>query len=145
MAAYVQQLAFVALICVVLACAPQRPQAPLVVTVGPAFSPPLRAGDPPDLGATVDLSDNRRTVDLRAGQRLVVRLGQYYNWRVAISGPPVVEFESSGTSPDGQAVVFRAVESGRTRIVADGQPTCKQVQPRCNEPARSFSVDVSVN
>jgi hypothetical protein len=89
---------------------------------------------------SVNRNDNGRAVELNVGQYLSVRLGQDYDWRVSLSEPAVLEFTSTTSDPQRQQAILRAVQPGETRVVADGQPSCKRTDPPCNQPTRAFYI-----
>ena len=119
------------------------PRPTAIVTLGPGFTPMTSATQVMP-SVSVNLDDNRRGVDLNVGQCLSVRLGQDYDWRVSVSEPGVLEFSSTASNPEGQQALLRAVQAGETRVVADGQPACKRIQPPCTEPSRAFYVNARV-
>jgi hypothetical protein len=126
----------------VLTSACQRsPSSGAILTLGPG-STPLPGVTP---SVTVNRNDNGRAVELNLGQYLAVRLGQDYDWRLSVSEPAVLEFTESASESQGQQAILRAAQPGETRLVVDGEPTCKRSDPPCSQPTRAFSVSVTVH
>jgi hypothetical protein len=92
----------------------------------------------------VTLSDQDRTVALRVGQRVQVSLGEDFDWAVQVDDPSILSGVPNISVARGVQGVYEAHRSGQTLLTATGDPTCRKAQPPCEQPSRSFRVQIAV-
>ncbi len=98
----------------------------------------------PDGSRQITLDDNGKTVTLQAGERVLLFLGEGYNWDLAISDLNVLSRVMGVMTIRGSQGLFEAKQVGTTTISASGDPACRQSQPPCAMPSRTFQVTVIV-
>ncbi len=92
----------------------------------------------------VTLQDNNRTLTLHTGQEFLLQLGEGYNWDVTVDNPAVLKRLVNVLVIRGAQGVYQAEGKGRATLTANGDPTCRQSQPPCAMPSRSFTLHVVV-
>lgn len=102
----------------------------------------LLSSSPPGT-VTVTGAQSGRTVTVRLGGRLVVRLSgpSSYTWTEPVSSNPAVLQRTAGSSGSAITAIFVARSKGRARVTAVDNPNC---YPGCLPPSRLFTVTVSV-
>ncbi len=94
-------------------------------------------------GATtrvVTLADNRQTVELHVGDRLLLDLDRGLVWTVTVADTSILQ--PSGDGPDGGQGSYTARAPGHTTLTARGDPPCA---PRCLAPTLLFQLTVVVH
>jgi len=144
-----------AMLMIVLAgCAPQASAAgadggsavsgPAITTPGPAVettsTPEATTGD----GVTVTLADNGKTITLKQGERLLLKLGDEYTWDLTISDMNVLSRVKNVMVIRGAQGLYDAAQRGTSVIRAQGDPTCLSEKPACGMPSVSFEATVIV-
>ena len=103
----------------------------------------------PRPAVTLTLADGGRTVRLRVGQAVRVRLaaGGWGRWRQPVnSGPALHRTYAAGGYPGSQpaVAVFRAVRPGRATVHSVTDFACLHAHPRCMVAQRVWAVPVAV-
>jgi hypothetical protein len=115
------------------ACAPLLP-------IQPAPSP-----TPPSGGSqTVTLEDQGRKISLAIGDEFLLKLGEGYNWDVAISDQAVLSRVIGIAVIRGAQGLYAAHKAGTVSLDATGDPQCRQSKPACAMPSLKFNVTVTV-
>ena len=95
--------------------------------------------------ASVTLADDGRTVSLQISQRLLVNLGEEFDWTVQVTDPSIISRVPNITVVRGAQGVYQANRAGQTALSATGDPVCRKAQPACAAPSRAFQVQISVH
>lgn len=123
-------------------------------TEGPAatLAPAKTASSTPEVGQptpmespTVTLDDDGKTLNLAPGQRFLLKLGEEFNWEVAIDNQDVVSRVIGVLPVRGAQGIFEARKDGRTILTATGDPLCRSAQPPCAAPSRVFTLKITVS
>jgi hypothetical protein len=118
---------------------PTRAPRPTPTAAGPQS--PVASPSP---SASVTLSDQDRTLMLQVNQRVLVNLGEEFDWSVQIDDPSIVSRLPNITVARGAQGVYEAHRVGQTVLSATGDPVCRRAQPACAAPSRSFRVQIVV-
>jgi carboxyl-terminal processing protease len=94
---------------------------------------------------TVTLEEDGGTILLKPGDRFLLRLGQEYDWTVNVADPSIVSRVVDVTVVQGAQGLYEAHKAGTASLSATGDPVCRQAQPPCAAPSRSFKIDIVVN
>jgi hypothetical protein len=103
-------------------------------------SPTASSGNP----RTVTLSDDTKTITLRVGERLLLQLGNEYEWIVEIPDETIISRVTNITVVSGAQGVYEARHRGSTMLVAAGDPPCLKENPPCQQQSTGFQIDVVV-
>jgi hypothetical protein len=109
--------------------------------------PPTRAPSAvvsPLAMASVSVADDGRSISLQVGQRLLVNLGEEFDWTVQVGDPSIISRVPNITLVRGVQGVYQANRVGQTALTANGDPACRKAQPACPQPARALQVQISV-
>lgn len=117
-----------------------------------ATAPGVTGGDeilPTELGAegktvTVTLDDNGKTINLKQGERLLLQLGEGYNWELTVSDQAVLIPVMGVMLIRGAQGLYDTTFRGKSEISGQGDPTCLSEQPACSLPSIDFKVTVVV-
>jgi hypothetical protein len=74
----------------------------------------------------------------------LLKLGEQYDWAVAISDQNVVSRVKNIAVVRGAQGVYDALRAGTVTLTATGDPACRQSQPPCMMPSRVFMVTIVV-
>lgn len=122
------------------ACTPQR------AMVGPAVgsATPVASVARPSPVAEVTVRDDGGTLELAAGQRFLLNLGQGYDWTVTISDSSIVQrvvYDMINRDAQG---LYEAERPGEAAVSATGEPRCRRAPPGCDVPPQTFTLTVTV-
>ena len=98
----------------------------------------------PSPGPSVTLSDQDRTVALQVGHRVLVNLGEEFDWTVEIDDPSILSRVPNIAVVRGAQGVYEAHRAGQAVLTASGDPVCRKVQPACAQASRPFRVQIAV-
>ena len=94
---------------------------------------------------TVTEDDNRGTITLHAGDRLLIKLAPDWDWTLDPFDTAILsQVTESGALPRGAQALLEAKKPGTTRLSLTGDPPCARSRPPCNAPSRRFQVTVVV-
>ena len=93
---------------------------------------------------TVTLDDNGKTINLAQGDRLLLQLGEGYDWELSISDQAVLTRLMGVMLIRGAQGLYDTPFRGESEISGQGNPTCLNEQPACLMPSIQFKVDVVV-
>ncbi len=93
---------------------------------------------------TVTLANNNQTINLKVGERFLLKLGENYNWTINVSDEAVVSRVVNILVVRGAQGVYEARGVGQATIEAVGDPTCRQSVPACATPSVLFKLNVVV-
>ncbi len=92
----------------------------------------------------VTLADTGTTLQLKRGQRFVLKLGEGYNWQLDLDDSGVLSrIKNIAVLRDSQGV-FVAEKPGTATLTATGEPECRNSQPACGQPSIMFNLNVEV-
>jgi hypothetical protein len=97
-----------------------------------------------DGSLTVTLDDQGKTVNMNVGDSFLLKLGEQYNWDIAISDQAVLSRVKNIAVIRGAQGIYDALQAGTVTLSATGDPLCRQSQPACEMPTILFSVKVTV-
>jgi len=95
-------------------------------------------------GRTITLADDTSTIALRVGERLIVSLGQEYEWTITITDEKVLGPVQNVTPSPSMQGVYEGLSRGTAMLIAAGDPPCRKAQPPCEKPSHGFVVDLIV-
>jgi hypothetical protein len=94
---------------------------------------------------TVTTSDDGQTVLARVGDQLVLDLAGGAAWTFSVDDPTILGRLVNVVPPAGADAVFTARRPGPATLQASGEPSCRQAQPACSTPSKSFRITVAVS
>ena len=92
----------------------------------------------------IDLSNNRGELLLHPGDRFLIDLGEGYDWTIQVENISIVDRVKGITVVRGAQGVYEAISSGATRLLASGDPTCRNAKPACMLPSILFEITIKV-
>ncbi len=95
-------------------------------------------------GRTITLADDTATIALRVGERLILSLGQEYEWTITITDETVLGPVKDVTPSPSYQGVYEGLSRGNCMLIATGDPPCLKAQPPCEKPSHGFMVDLVV-
>jgi hypothetical protein len=93
---------------------------------------------------TVTLDNDGQTITMNPGGRFLLELGEEYDWTVTVADPGIVSRLVNATVVPGAQGLYEAHKAGSTTLTASGDPVCRQSQPPCAAPSRSFTINIVV-
>jgi hypothetical protein len=123
------------------------PAATAAPSLTSAPSSPSPAATPGSL--VVTLGDVDKTVTMHVGERFLLNLGlggelEPYDWQAVPTDPSIVSRVPNVLTVRGSQGLYEAHKPGQTELTATGEAQCRQLQPPCAVPSRSFNVTVQV-
>lgn len=109
----------------------------------PARSSPVATASPA-AGLSVTLADDGRTITVQNGQRLLLNLGNEFDWTVDVEDESIVSRVPGVTVVAGAQGIYAANRVGKTALSATGDPLCRKQQPACAQPSRAFKLTIAV-
>jgi len=109
-------------------------------------NPTPTPGDAPAEGVTLNLTleDNGKTIHMKQGERLLLKLGEAYTWDMTISDMAVLSRVKNVMVIRGAQGLYDAAQAGQSVITAHGDPTCLSEKPACAQPSILFTATVIV-
>jgi len=83
-------------------------------------------------------------LELAVGERILVALGQGFDWTIVIADPSIVDRVRNVTVIAGAQGLYEAKAAGRTTLTATGDPPCRKTNPPCGAPSRLVTIDLVV-
>ncbi len=117
---------------------------PTVVVNPPSVTPEPTAGGPGDHDITVTLDDNGRALELKPGDRFLLKLGEGYTWTVDIADQSIVSRVPNVMVVRGAQGIYEAHQAGQTELTAAGDPQCRASNPPCAMPSLEFRLTLIV-
>ena len=145
-----KKILFIALILsVILAACASNPTPQTVYSEPPQSGtvPPLPAATPPESSTptTITLTDNGRTVNMKAGDSFLLNLGtEMYDWDISIDRQDVLSLHMGVLVVQGAQGLFDAHIPGTATLSAGGNPKCFNSKPPCMMPSIMFTITVVV-
>jgi hypothetical protein len=93
---------------------------------------------------TITFDQNGQTLTFQPGDRLILMLGDGYNWDVVMLDPAVVSQVSELAPVKGSQGVFEIHQTGQTELTASGDPLCRNQKPACMAPSIIFEIKIVV-
>jgi hypothetical protein len=113
-----------------------------VVTPGQTVAP---LNPPAGSGSLVVTLDNiNQSITMRTGDRLLLKLGEIYNWEVTTSDPDVLSRVINIMVIRGAQGLYEAHKPGQVELNAVGDPLCRSSKPACMMPSLLFKISVIV-
>jgi hypothetical protein len=115
------------------------------LSIGPFYGDDGSAGKntPAITARTLTRTDNGKTFNLKVGERLLLKLGENYNWSFRVDNRAVVD-KVNIAAAKGVQRVYEAKKIGLTDASAVGSPLCLSSKPPCKSPSVSFRVHLVV-
>ncbi|GEM_PF-1826094 len=88
--------------------------------------------------------DNDKLIDIKKGERFVVKLDSAYDWRINIDNQTVVDSDYSDIRYSGSQGVYMAHNSGQAILTGVGDPVCRLSEPPCMAPSILFQLNITV-
>jgi carboxyl-terminal processing protease len=110
----------------------------------PVPATPDVPANPGEQARTITLSDDGATVDLRVGDRFLLKLGEEYDWTVSISDDSVLSRLINVTVVRAAQGIYETHRAGTATVSATGDPACRKTQPPCAAPSRLFQIQIAV-
>ena len=92
----------------------------------------------------ITLADNGGAIVLHKGESFLLKLGEMYNWNVAIDNQTVVSRAMNIMVVKGAQGVYDAHDLGRAVLTGVGNPLCLTSVPSCKIASILFKIDVIV-
>jgi hypothetical protein len=92
----------------------------------------------------ITLTDNGKSINLRNGEKFLLKLGDNYNWNVEIDNQAVVSRVMNIMVVKGAQGVYEARSPGLATLTGIGDPLCHTAVPACMIPSIYFQLDVVV-
>ncbi len=113
-------------------------------------SQPTTASDQGSSGAggdqlVVTLDSAGKTIDMKTGQRITVKLDETYNWEIDVTPDLIVGPVKDATLDKTVQGVFEAKMVGKAVIQATGKPACAKDNPPCTKENKQFNVNLTVS
>lgn len=90
--------------------------------------------------------DNQgKTVEMTVGQKLLVKLGEDYDWRVDVTPAFLLSQVSDAQLNKGEQGMYEAKMNGQATVQATGSPVCAKAEPACKDPNVQFNVSIKIN
>ena len=115
---------------------------PPAVIGGPPPPPSTLPVPPPGLGRLVTEADDRGTITLNIGDRVLLALDGPYTWKVTVTDASVLA-QTNDPIPPGSQGIFQALAAGQTTLTAVGSPICPPGQA-CVQIVRVFNLALVV-
>lgn len=93
---------------------------------------------------TITLADNNRTIDMRAGDTFLLKLGENMDWVITIDNPAIISREVNVLVIRGAQGIYRALKPGKAVLKATGDLPCRKASPPCLAPTLLFTLYVNV-
>ncbi len=100
-------------------------------------------GHPGGSTIKVTLADDGSTIQMQAGQQLLLALGNHYNWTVQVDDPLVLRRVTNIMVVRGAQGVYNAIQAGSTGLTATSGPLCPP-NVACPTPQKVFHVTIVV-
>jgi len=110
--------------------------------IGPPPPPSTLSVPPPGLGRLITEADDRGTIALNVGDRVLLALDGPYTWKVTVADPSVLA-QADDPTPPGSQGIFQALAVGQTTLTAVGSPICPPGQA-CAQLVRVFNLALVV-
>jgi hypothetical protein len=94
--------------------------------------------------AVVTLAEHDRVALLQQGDRLVLNLGDGFQWTLSVTGIEVLAPLANSALPPGVQAVFEAQEPGKALVRAAGEEVCRRTARQCSHTVIRFSLTVVV-
>ncbi len=94
---------------------------------------------------SITLAQNNQQINLQKGQRVLLNLGQNYDWSLNIDNYTVISRVPNIMVMQGTQGIFEAHNQGETILAATGDPTCLKSTPRCAIASILFKVNIIVS
>ena len=109
-----------------------------------ACSAPTATPTPAAPAREVTLADNGATVELRVGDRCLLKLGDWYDWSLNVADTSILSRVQNIAVVKGAQGLYEALKPGRTTLSGTGDPACRKSTPPCAAPSILFEVTVVV-
>lgn len=125
----------------------------LAVILLAACSSPLTQGTPTqtpippqtgDGGLTITLADNGKTIGMKVGDTVLLKLGYEYDWNITIADETIISRVKNIMVINGAQGVYQALKAGTTVMSISGDPACRASTPPCMMPSMLFQVTIVV-
>ncbi len=95
--------------------------------------------------APITLDDDGKTITLQVNETFLLKLGEGYDWNIAINDQTIISREVNVLVVRGAQGIYKAHNIGRTTLAAVGDPLCRKSVPPCAAPSRLFRLYVVVS
>jgi hypothetical protein len=116
----------------------------VVLTLVPLVLAACGSSSPAASQQTVTLADDGKTISLRVGESFLLKLGEDYDWTPIVADQTIVSRAMNIAVIRGAQGVYDAHKAGKTTLTATGDPVCRQATPPCEQPSRTFTIQIVV-
>lgn len=96
-------------------------------------------------GRTVTIDDGGKTIELQVGERfLLVLKKENFDWLTTVQDPAILKKITDVDVISGAQGIFEAERAGRTKVLAQGNPSCAKSTPPCRVPSILFELNIIV-
>ena len=95
-------------------------------------------------GKTVTLAADQTNIALGVGDTFLLKLGEDYDWNVAVVDSAIVDREKNVAVIRGAQGIYQVLKAGDTDLTATGDPVCRSATPACALPSVLFTVHLAV-
>ena len=88
--------------------------------------------------------DAGKTVNVKVGQPVLVKLGKDHDWQITVSPTFVMSKDDAATLNPGEQGLYTPKMNGRATVQATGEPVCLKSNPPCTDPQVQFNVTVAI-
>ena len=93
---------------------------------------------------TITSADNGKLINIKKGESVVLKLDGSYDWRIDINNKTVIDSDYSDIRYSGSQGVYKADNSGETKLTGVGDPVCRLLEPPCMSPSILFQLNINV-
>ncbi|HKP87595.1 MAG TPA: hypothetical protein VJZ26_15955 [Blastocatellia bacterium] len=96
-------------------------------------------------GRTVTIDDGGKTIELTVGERILLVLkNDNLEWAAEVQDSTILKKLTDVDIIAGAQGIFEAQRAGQTKLVAQGDPPCIKLKPRCLQPSVLFEFNIVV-
>lgn len=88
--------------------------------------------------------DAGKSVDVKVGQPVLVKLGADHDWKINVTPTFVMSKDATATLNADEQGLYMPKMNGRATVQATGTPVCLKSDPPCTDPQVQFNVTVVI-
>ncbi len=112
------------------------------VILGPMIDPDLPLDQLEN--NTITLEDSSKIIHMKKGESFVVKLDSSHDWKIDINNKTVIDSDYSDIRYSGSQGVYKALNSGETKLTGVGDPLCLSSDPSCKSYSILFQLNINV-
>jgi hypothetical protein len=103
---------------------------------------PAIAGD--ESSKIITLDNNGQQIRMHPDETVLLKLGEVYQWTIDIDDQTVISRIPNIIVIRGAQGIYKAHQTGKATLSADGDPLCRQSRPACGMPSIQFTLQIEV-